>query len=106
MSGSSKQKYRMELGGGAQFWGHLCPQTETLKFLKTWEVTIKQKDGDWFGIINSDDPKKVLQTPNLSGTFEVTVKASGENSVPCHRVHLRDRLPPQLCRHGWDCGFR
>ena len=79
MGGSAKAKYRMELGGGAQFWGHLCPQTETPKFVKTWEVTIKQKDGSWSGIINSDDPEKILQTPNLSGTFEVTVTASGEN---------------------------
>lgn len=66
-----------QLGNGAQFWAYISPQHETSKYVTKWQVRIEQTDGNWAGIINSEDPMKKLQTPNLSGVFKVTVTASG-----------------------------
>ena len=68
---------KVYLGNGAQFWAYVSPQHETSKYVTKWQVRIEQTDGNWSGIIDSDNPEKILQTPDLSGIFKVTVRASG-----------------------------
>jgi len=70
-------KNKVDLGNGVQFWAYVSPQHETSKYVTKWEVRIEQADSDWSGIIDSDNPEEILQTPNLSGIFKVTVRASG-----------------------------
>ncbi|HEY0141661.1 MAG TPA: hypothetical protein VGF48_12250 [Thermoanaerobaculia bacterium] len=67
------------LGNGAQFWAYVSPSSDTAKWVTKWSVTIQQQNGNWAGTITSDDPTQMLQTPNLSGIFNVTVSASGPN---------------------------
>ena len=63
------------LGNGAQFWAYISPQNETAKYVHDWTVTISQQDGNWSGSITSKDPYVNLQTPGLSGVFNVKVTA-------------------------------
>lgn len=63
------------LGNGAQFWAYISPQNETDKFIHDWKVTISQQDGDWSGTITAENQHVNLQTPGLSGVFNVTVTA-------------------------------
>ena len=70
-------KDRIALGGGARFWAYISPQNKTAQSVTRWEVRIEQTDGNWFGVITSDDPEMILETPNLSGVFRVRVTASG-----------------------------
>jgi hypothetical protein len=65
----------LTLGNGAQFWAYISPQNNTDKWVTNWTVTIQQ--GNWIGSITSADPRAQLQTPGLSGYFQVTVTASG-----------------------------
>jgi hypothetical protein len=65
------------VGNGAQFWAYISPQNDTPKFVTKWAVSLEQKDGNWRGTITSDKPYEILQTPNLSGLFNVVVFASG-----------------------------
>jgi hypothetical protein len=64
-------------GKGAQFWAYVSPQNDTSTAVTKWAVKIEAADNNWTGIITSDNPKQILQTPNLSGIFKVTVTASG-----------------------------
>ncbi|MEM9542710.1 MAG: hypothetical protein AAGA60_24865 [Cyanobacteria bacterium P01_E01_bin.42] len=64
-------------GKGAQFWAYVSPQNDTENMVTQWTVKIEATDNNWVGIITSDNPKEILQTPNLSGIFKVTVTASG-----------------------------
>jgi hypothetical protein len=64
------------LGNGAQFWVYISPQNETAKYVKDWKVTFAQKDGNWTGSVSSEDSSPTLQTPGLSGIFNVTVLAT------------------------------
>lgn len=66
----------MTLGGGARFWVYLSPENDTEKYISEWEVIIQPEDGDWIGIISSINPQQMLQTPNLSGIFNVTVRVT------------------------------
>ncbi len=79
MYGTANVERNLELGGGAQFWAYISPQEETSKFVTKWTVKIEQKDGNWAGSITSDNPTAILQTPGLSGVFNVRVQASGPN---------------------------
>ena len=72
-----EMKKTVKLGNGAQFWAYISPQNETSKYVTKWQVKIEQTNGNWVGIIDSANPRKQLQTPNLSGVFKVTVTASG-----------------------------
>ncbi len=65
------------LGGGAQFWAYISPQNNTEENVTKWEVRLEQQDGNWTGVITSANPQQILQTPNLSGLFNVAVIASG-----------------------------
>lgn len=60
---------------GAQFWAYVSPQHETARFVSDWKVTIEEEDGNWSGTITSENPRKILQSPSLSGVFNVRVEA-------------------------------
>lgn len=62
-------------GNGAQFWVHVSEDNDTFEVLTDWQVTIRHHYENWSGTIASDKPTKILQTPNLSGIFHVTVTA-------------------------------
>jgi hypothetical protein len=76
------------LGGGAQFWAYISPQNNTDKVVHHWEVRLQQQDGNWSGTITYENPQQILQTPNLSGLFNVEVTASIAGLAP-------RRLTPQ-----------
>ena len=63
------------LGNGAKFWAYISSQNETEKYVHDWSVKLEQQDGNWSGTITSKDPYVNLQTPGLSGIFNVTVTA-------------------------------
>lgn len=63
---------KLQLGGGAQFWVYLSPNNNTAKMIGKWRVTFWQ--GNWKGEINSENPTQQLQTPNLSGIFNIRVE--------------------------------
>ena len=63
---------KLKLGGGAQFWGYTSPQNNTEEMIKNWEIKISQ--GSWSDSITSKNPTKEIQTPGLSGLFDVVVK--------------------------------
>src|ERR671938_657930 len=65
----------IQLGDGARFWAYISPSNNTAECLTSWAVTVSQ--GNWSGTITSNDPQQPLQTPNLSGIFDVNVEASG-----------------------------
>ncbi|MGD8564054.1 MAG: hypothetical protein PVG03_16045 [Desulfarculaceae bacterium] len=71
---------------GAQFWAYVTPQNETSKWVTEWSITVSQKDGNWSQTITSDDPHRVIQTPGLSGIFDVTVMVSGPNITTSRRI--------------------
>ena len=66
---------KVTLGGGALFWAYISPSNDTEKYVKDWAVKLEQQNGNWSGTITSKDPHANLQTPNLSGVFNVTVTA-------------------------------
>ncbi len=68
---------KVSLGQGAQFWAYVSPQNDTATAVTKWSVTLQHMGSNWTGTITSDNPTQQLQTPNLSGIFHVTVKASG-----------------------------
>ncbi|MGE8433038.1 hypothetical protein [Chryseobacterium joostei] len=63
---------QVTLGNGAQFWVYLSPQNDTSKMISTWRVTFSQ--GDWSDFISSENPTKQIQTPHLSGIFDIKVE--------------------------------
>ena len=62
----------IKLGNGAQFWAYLSPQNDTAKMITTWRVSLSQ--GNWSDQITSENPTQQIQTPNLSGIFQVKVE--------------------------------
>lgn len=62
----------VQLGGGAQFWVYLSPQNDTSQMVSKWKVTFSQ--GNWSDTISSDDSSRQIQTPNLSGIFDIKVE--------------------------------
>jgi len=72
-------KSKVTLGNGAQFWAYISPSNNTSQYVTEWSVTLQQQDGNWQGTITSANPQQILQTPGLSGVFNVTVTASGPN---------------------------
>jgi hypothetical protein len=63
--------------GGASFGVDLSPRNGTASVVTQWSVRIEQRQGTWSGTITSANPAEILQTPGLSGMFDVTVVASG-----------------------------
>ena len=62
---------------GAQFYVYLSPEHDTSSYVTQWAVEIQARDNNWSGTITSDAPHETLQTPGLSGLFDVTVVAEG-----------------------------
>jgi hypothetical protein len=75
----------LEVGKGAKFWAYISPSNNTAKAVTKWSVTIAQKDGNWIGTITSANPYEQLQTPGLSGVFNVKVTGSGPK-MPEHQL--------------------
>jgi hypothetical protein len=69
-------------GKGAQFWVYISPQNNTASVVTKWSVTYTHKDSNWVGTITSDNPTEILQTPGLSGLFDVKAQASGPDFGP------------------------
>jgi hypothetical protein len=78
MVGKANVKGDLKIYEGAQFWAYISPQDKTEEMIIKWQVKIEQQDGDWAGVISSDNPTAILHTPSLSGVFRVTVKATGK----------------------------
>lgn len=70
---------KINLGGGAQFWAYISPQNNTENYVTKWRVRLEHTTSNWAGEITSEYPEKFLQTPELSGIFNVRVSASGPN---------------------------
>jgi hypothetical protein len=62
---------QLQLGGGAQFLVYISPQNDTVKMITQWRVTFSQ--GNWSQTISNDKPNEI-QTPNLSGIFDIKVE--------------------------------
>ncbi|MBP2619388.1 hypothetical protein [Chryseobacterium jejuense] len=82
---------QLQLGGGAQFWVYLSPQHDTAKMITKWRVTFSQ--GNWSDSISSDNPTKQIQTPNLSGIFEIKVELLSGSTGTWRQI------PPQTGSH-------
>ncbi|HQU83664.1 MAG TPA: hypothetical protein PKY59_11085 [Pyrinomonadaceae bacterium] len=63
------------VGIGAQFWVYISEENDTSEVVKDWQVTIRHHYENWNGTITAEKPRQILQTPNLSGIFHVSVKA-------------------------------
>lgn len=70
--GVANSEAQVNLGGGAQFWVYLSPQNNTSKMITTWQVHFSQ--GNWSGTISSKNPTQQLQTPELSGVFDIKIE--------------------------------
>lgn len=86
----------LEVGKGAKFWAYISPSNNTAKVVTKWSVTIQQRDGNWIGTITSDNPQQTLQTPGLSGIFNVIVVGSGPNMKP-HQLQVSGSPPDIGC---------
>jgi len=72
----------IKLGGGAKFWVYVSPQKNTAAVVNNWIVTFSQ--GCWKESITSKNPTKIIQTPNLSGEFNIIItKSDISNNLPC-----------------------
>lgn len=90
-----------QAGDGARFWVYVAGHNDTGRVVTWWSVTIRETGGDWVGTITSDDPRRELRTPGLSGVFEVTVTASGPRLPATTLAPLPDSRPDLGCRA--DC---
>lgn len=80
MSGVANVKSSLSLRKGAQFWAYISPQNKTAKRLVAWRVELS--NDSWQGSIDSRNPQAHLQTPNLSGIFDVKVTACLDGAKP------------------------
>ena len=80
MSGVANVKTSLSLGNGAQFWAYISPQNKTAQRLVAWRVELSNES--WKGSIDSSNPQAHLQTPNLSGIFDVKVTACLDGATP------------------------
>lgn len=80
MSGVVNENTRLSLGSGAQFWAYISPQNKTAKRLVAWRVDLS--NDSWVGSIDSSNPQAHLQTPNLSGIFDIKVTALLDGPTP------------------------
>jgi hypothetical protein len=84
----------IQLGNGAQFWVYLSPQNDTSKMITTWKVTFSQ--GNWSGTISSDNPTQQLQTPNLSGIFDIKVELLSGSTGGWREIPAQDGSTNQI----------
>ncbi len=85
----------LQFGKGAQFWAYISPSNNTGKAVTKWSVTISQAQSKWQGTITSANPMEKLQTPGLSGEFDVVVVASGPQ-MPEHQLSVGPESPPNI----------
>ncbi len=88
-------------GKGAQFWVYISPNNDTAKVVTKWSVTYTHQDSNWIGTITSADPQEILQTPGLSGLFDVKVEAAGADWGPTE-IHPSEGGPVIGCND--NCG--
>ena len=81
----------MKLGKGAQFWVYLSPQNNTAEVVKGWSVTFTQ--GNWSGTISSEKPEEQLQTPDLSGIFDIVITQTDFSTNPPRKVDIPAKAP-------------
>lgn len=86
MAGLANAQQETKLGGGAQFWVYLSPQNNTSEVVKGWEVKFTQ--GNWSETITSENPTKQIQTPNLSGDFNIEVTEMDFSTNPARRISI------------------
>ncbi len=94
---TKEMKARFKGSGGAQFWAYISPRHETEKYVTKWMVKLEEKDGNWSDFISSDDPVKIIQTPNLVGVFRVIVTASGPLFKEKQLANLPESRPDVGC---------
>ena len=82
------------LGNGAQFWAYISPANDTAKYVHDWKVTFTQ--GNWSGSITSENPEVNLQTPGLSGVFDVTVTAKVGKILQPHQLKPQAGSNPNI----------
>lgn len=92
----------LEVGNGAKFWAYISPKNNTAKVITKWSVTIQQRNENWSGTITSDHPQNMLQTPGLSGVFNVIVVGGGPH-VPQHRLLVSGSPPDIGCNSNCAC---
>lgn len=63
---------------GAKFIAYISPQNQTASKVTKWEIHLQARNGSWQGTMSSGG-SRMLQTPKLSGIFNVRVIASGPN---------------------------
>jgi hypothetical protein len=97
MSGRANIKGELKLGGGAQFWVYLSPQNNTASVVKGWSVTFTQ--GNWSGSITSENPTQQLQTPNLSGLFDIVITEIDNSTHPPRKIAI-PAMPPSTNQIG------
>lgn len=73
-------------GSGAQFWVYVSEENDSAEILNDWQVTIRHHYENWSGTITSEKPRKILQTPNLSGIFHVSVTAKVGNETVTREI--------------------
>lgn len=91
MSGLANSSSKVQLGGGAQFWVYLSPQNNTAEVVKGWSVTLSQ--GNWSDTITSENPTKQIQTPNLSGLFDIEITEMDFSTKPPRKVNIPAKAP-------------
>ena len=91
MSGIANSSNELKLGGGAQFWVYLSPQNNTANVVKGWSVTLSQ--GNWSDSITSENPTKQIQTPNLSGLFDIKITETDGSTNPPRIVDIPAQAP-------------
>jgi phospholipase C len=82
---------------GASFGAYLAPENTTSVMLTHWSARITSRDGSWSGSITSEQPGEILQTPDLSGVFDVTVVASGPHMPEKQLAPLRESRADISC---------
>lgn len=91
MSGLANSSKELKLGNGAQFWVYLSPQNNTANVVKGWSVTFSQ--GNWSDSITSENPTKQIQTPNLSGNFDIKITEKDFSTNPPREVDIPAQAP-------------
>ncbi len=97
MSGLANVSGSLKLGGGAQFWVYLSPQNNTAKVVSNWSVTLSQ--GNWSDSITSQNPTKQIQTPGLSGIFNIKITELNGSTNPPRNIDIPP-MPPSTNQIG------
>ncbi len=91
MSGIANVTGDLKVGGGAQFWVYLSPENNTSQVVKGWSVTFSQ--GSWSDSITYKKPTKQIQTPNLSGLFQIKITEADHSTNPPRKVPIPAKPP-------------